>query len=128
MNYKSKNVENKQLIHPAENLIPYHLEVAIKQIYQAVGMTVTRKAFRELEGAEYGACQFGLDKNNIVFRVAKITPIKVGLFVTIWKRPRSTTMPFDSTDPVDFVIVDVIDSQNQGQFILIDKYSLKKVL
>ncbi len=38
------------------------------------------------EGAEYGACSFELNGLKIEHRVAKITPTKVGQFVTIWKR------------------------------------------
>ncbi|EJP05170.1 MepB domain protein [Leptospira interrogans serovar Bulgarica str. Mallika] len=42
--------------------------------------------FFEKEGSDYGACNFELKKWKITFRVAKITPKKVGQFVTLWKR------------------------------------------
>lgn len=72
----------------------------------------------ENESQEYGACRFQLNDYRIVFRVAKITPTKVGQFVTIWKRIGSgPIMPFDLNDPVDFFIVSVRDQDRLGQFI-----------
>lgn len=40
----------------------------------------------EGDNAEYGAYQFTLKEWRIKFRVAKITPIKIGQFVTLYKR------------------------------------------
>ena len=40
----------------------------------------------EIESAEYGAYIFEINGFKIRFRVAKITPTKVGQFVTLWKR------------------------------------------
>ena len=49
--------------------------------------------------------------------MAKITPKKIGQFVTIWKRPEKVTMPFDSNDSIDFVVRDVREGNQAGQFI-----------
>ncbi len=38
------------------------------------------------ESQEYGASTFEMNNKIIKFRVAKITPTKVGQFVTFWKR------------------------------------------
>ena len=40
----------------------------------------------DAESAEYGACTFTLNDLSIRFRIAKITPTKVGQFVTLWER------------------------------------------
>lgn len=49
-------------------------------------MKITKEPTREAEGSEYEACRLGLNGYNIVFRVAKTTPTKIGQFVTVWKR------------------------------------------
>jgi hypothetical protein len=36
----------------------------------------------EAESGEYGACEFKLNGLSVKFRVAKITPTKIGQFVT----------------------------------------------
>jgi hypothetical protein len=72
----------------------------------------------EKESQEYGACSFELNNKKIQFRVAKITPTKIGQFVTIWKRiGTGPTMPFDSQDQVDLFIISVRDKDHFGQFI-----------
>jgi hypothetical protein len=40
----------------------------------------------ERESLEYAACSFKLNSMSVKFRVAKITPTKIGQFVTLWKR------------------------------------------
>lgn len=70
------------------------------------------------ESEEYGACTFKLNERSIIFRVAKITPTKIGQFVTIWKRNTAGTIqPFDVLDEVDFIIISTRDNTNFGQFI-----------
>lgn len=72
----------------------------------------------EPESTEYGACTFVLNGLSICFRVAKITPTKIGQFVTLWKRiGKSPIQPFDLSDPVDFVVVSVRKGDLFGQFV-----------
>ncbi|GAE32914.1 MepB family protein [Alkalihalobacillus hemicellulosilyticus] len=106
--------------------MPYQLEMAIKYAYENVGMTLTNKVIREPESSEYGACRFEIEGKEVVYRDAKITPVKVGQFVTVWKRPLDIIIPFDSTDSVDFIIIGVRDSQNQGQFVFDKKILIEK--
>ncbi|AOZ93407.1 MepB family protein [Paenibacillus crassostreae] len=125
--YKSeKKLEYGQIVDPAINLLPNHLEMAIKHVYEAIGMTVTKEAIREPECAEYGACSLEIEGKDIVFREAKTTPVKIGQFVTIWKRPIDEIIPFDSTDNVDFIVIGVSDSQNQGQFVFDKRILIEK--
>lgn len=115
----------QQIVDPETNNLPHQLEMAMK-VYEACGMTVTNKVIREPESAEYGACRFGMEGKDIVFREAKTTPVKIGQFVTIWKRPIDIILPFDSTDSVDFVVISVSSSQNQGQFVFDKKILIEK--
>lgn len=99
--------------------LPHELISAIRYIYEPAGMKLTSAAFSESESIEYGACRFGINGHNTVFRVAKITPTKIGQFVTIWKRPtvRGEIAPLDVSDGVTFVIISVSDEIHRGQFI-----------
>jgi hypothetical protein len=81
----------------------------------------------EDESQEYGACSFKINGKAIQFRVSKITPKKVGQFVTIWKRnEQGITQPFEETDQIDFIVISSRNGDNFGQFIfpksvLVDK-------
>src|ERR1700722_3340127 len=73
---------------------------------------------REQESAEYGAYAFKLNGFSIRFRVAKITPTKIGQFVTLWKRLGSGPIqPYDISDSVDFFVISVRKDNHFGQFI-----------
>lgn len=73
---------------------------------------------REAESAEYEACRFHLDGKRIICRNAKITPRKIGQFVTFWKRMSGGPIqPFDLTDHIDFYVVNVLRETEFGQFI-----------
>jgi hypothetical protein len=72
----------------------------------------------DAESTEYGACSFVLNGKQIVHRVSKITPTKVGQFVTIWKRNEAgITAPFDHTDPLDFIVITSSNHDQIGQFV-----------
>lgn len=72
----------------------------------------------ELESTEYGACRFLLNNSNVLFRTAKITPTKIGQFVTIWKRINNGPIqPFDSNDKIDFFFISVSKGNQVGLFI-----------
>ena len=73
---------------------------------------------KENESEEYSAYRFQIQDKKICYREAKITPTKTGQFVTLWKRNQSGTIePFDSSDPIDFVIISVRKDENRGLFI-----------
>lgn len=70
------------------------------------------------ESKNYNACKFDLNNLKIIFRKAKITPTKIGQFVTLWKRnSHGITAPFSFSDIFDFVIIYVKSENNSGQFI-----------
>lgn len=76
------------------------------------------KLKRQLESKEYGAYSFELNNLRIISRNAKITPKKVGQFVTFWKRNDNGIIePFHHTDPFDFYIVNVKHNNQIGQFV-----------
>lgn len=72
----------------------------------------------DTESSEYAACSFNINKHEILFRSAKITPTKIGQFVTLWKRSEKGPIePFEIDDSFDFVVVCVHYDNRFGQFI-----------
>ena len=105
----------------------HHDFEAIQQlVYEPLGLVLSNFALAA-ESQEYGACTFEVGGKRIVFRVAKITPTKIGQFVTFWKRiGRGPIMPFDIADPVDFFVISARDSQQFGLFVFPKKVLLEK--
>ena len=99
-----------------DNLHPDFL-AANQLVYKQSGF-ITSKPIKELESEEYGACVFEINNRSVKFRVAKITPKKVGQFVTLWKRiGLGPIMPYDIADPIDLFVVSVRNGDLFGQFV-----------
>ena len=73
----------------------------------------------EKESAEYAAHRFEINNLKILFRQAKITPTKVGQFVTLWKRAKEKDPiePFKITDNIDLFVINVKTEKRFGQFV-----------
>ncbi|QQR49103.1 MepB family protein [bacterium] len=68
-----------------------------------------------------------MNNHAILFRVAKITPTKVGQFVTIWKRNQAgITAPHDLADNIDFFVISVRNGERLGQFVFPTKILAEK--
>ncbi|OQA36316.1 MAG: MepB protein [Candidatus Dependentiae bacterium ADurb.Bin331] len=81
----------------------------------------------EPESVEYNACTFEMNNKIIKFRTAKITPTKIGQFVTLWKRSgNSPIVPYDLADSVDFFAVSVRNAHHFGQFVFPKKVLYEK--
>ncbi len=105
-----KKKDSSEFIHP-------DLIEAQKFAYELSGLTMGHFA-TEMESQEYAASEFKMNDLNIKFRVAKITPTKIGQFVTLWKRIGSGPIqPFDMADPFNLVVISVRTSEHFGQFV-----------
>lgn len=72
---------------------------------------------QDLESTAYKACSYQIDGINIIERTAKITPKKIGQFVTCWKRnAKGITQPFEDSNEFDFFIIKVFDDDFAGYF------------
>ncbi|EKT3966171.1 MepB family protein [Flavobacterium psychrophilum] len=73
----------------------------------------------EKESAEYVAHRFEINNLKILFRQAKITPTKVGQFVTLWKRKKNKNSiePFEISDHIDLFVINVKTEKRFGQFV-----------
>ena len=81
----------------------------------------------EPESKEYHACRYKLDGNTIFYRNAKITPKKVGQFVTFWRRnSEGITEPYKEQDSVDYYVINVESENNLGQFVFPKSTLIKK--
>lgn len=86
-------------------------------LYEHMGLVYT-SPLKELESFDYEACHFALNHRNIMFRTAKITPAKMGAFVTLWKRSeKGVTTPITVDDPYDLFVICVQDRDHFGQFV-----------
>ncbi len=54
-----------------------------------------------------------------MFRQAKITPTKIGQFVTLWKRNsiKNVIEPFEVSDDIDLFVINVKTENRFGQFV-----------
>jgi len=93
------------------------LLAAQRLMYEPAGLSCGNFV-KEAESEEYGAFSFEMGHRSIKFRVAKITPTKIGQFVTLWKRTgNGPIQPYDSSDPIDFFVVSVRNANRFGQFV-----------
>jgi hypothetical protein len=98
--------------------------LAQKYIYEPMGFKCY-EIVCEAESSEYGACTFVMNGKRIIFRVAKITPTKIGQFVTFWKRVNKITTPYDESDSFDLFVVNVSKEGHFGQFVFPKKALLE---
>jgi hypothetical protein len=90
---------------------------AIKEVYETCSLSITDFE-AEPESQEYKACRFRVNGRSIIYRNAKITPKKVGQFVTFWKRnEKGITTPFSETDAFEYYTVNVRMENRFGQFV-----------
>jgi hypothetical protein len=86
-------------------------------IYKPSGLILENLKI-ENESKDYGAAEFTLNNHSIKFRVGKITPTKIGQFVTFWKRiGKGPILPYDFNDSFDFLVVSVRAENHFGQFV-----------
>lgn len=79
------------------------------------------------EAKEYSGCEYQLDLYHFIQRTAKITPKKVGQFVTLWKRDKQgETVPFSDKDLLDFVAILCFQNKRIGHFLFPKDILLKK--
>lgn len=96
------------------------------EIYEKCGLKITDFQI-ETESEEYDACRFELNGCKIISRSAKITPKKVGQFVTFWKRNGNGPIePFEVNDQIDFYAVNVRTEKEFGQFVFPKSVLIKK--
>lgn len=93
------------------------LLIANDFVYKPSGLVLENLNIED-ESEDYGAAEFTLNKHSVKFRVGKITPTKIGQFVTFWKRNgKGPILPYDLNDSFDFLVVSARSENHFGQFI-----------
>ncbi len=95
--------------------------------FYRVGNLKIKNLQEERESQEYGACRFEINGKKVISRNAKITPKKVGQFVTVWKRsPEGITQPLQESDNFDLLVINVRYESQLGQFVFPKSILLEK--
>ena len=84
----------------------------------------------EKESQDYGAAELDFRMHSAKFRAAKVTPKKVGLFVTLWKRDaQKITIPHAFEDPFEHYLIYCYVRGKSGLFIFTKEIlKAKKIL
>lgn len=105
--------------------VPQNLLTAQNHLFTPAQLSVSNVALEE-ESHDYDACHFKLNNYTIQFRSSKITPTKVGQFVTFWKRSKDgITMPHETSDQFDFLMISACCKNQFGLFIFPKKALLQ---
>jgi hypothetical protein len=101
---------------------------AHSEIYRKCGLNISN-FITEPESKEYNACQFQIDGRLAICRTAKITPKKVGQFVTSWKRNnQGITEPFSETNNFHHFVINVNTENRKGQFVFTKSILIAKAI
>lgn len=99
------------------NSISKDLNETIKLIYDPCSFKYNHFS-KEISNKDYGAYFFKLNEFIIRFRSSKITPAKIGQFVTLWERNENgISQPYDISDSADFFVISTRKDNHFGQFI-----------
>ncbi|MFD3593085.1 MepB family protein [Nocardia sp. NPDC058640] len=91
--------------------------VAARNLIGVLGLDISA-AIPESENAEYGACVAEVGRGSVRFRVGKLTPTKVGLFVSVWRRAvDGSTVPLAAESGADLLVITVREEARFGQFV-----------
>jgi len=73
----------------------------------------------EAQNSDYGSGTFQLNSKSVRFRVAKITPNKIGQFVAFWEKDEDNkNQPFSHEKATDLLVINTFTSNNNfGQFV-----------
>ncbi len=108
------------------NILYSDLKSAKELVYDPCGYDL-KKLTIHTEGSAYSACSYELAGKIIEYRTSKITPLKTGQFVTIWRRNNEgITQPLDNSDKMDFIIISSIKGDDFGLFIFPKSVLLSK--
>lgn len=103
------------------------LSYVSKMIYEPNKLAL-ESVQEEKQNAAYGAGTFQIASKTVRFRVANITPTKVGQFVAFWKKDENNkNQPYSYEEAPDLLVITTFKSDNEfGQFIFPKEVILKQ--
>ncbi|MGE6415591.1 MepB family protein [Planococcus kocurii] len=89
-----------------------------KMIYEP-NKFILKSIQEEQQNAKYGAGTFQLSFNTVRFRVAKITPTKIGQFVAFWEKDKNNkNQPYSYEEAPELLVITTFKGEYEfGQFI-----------
>ena len=80
---------------------------------------ILNSVHEEKQNAKYGAGTFQISSRTVRFRVANITPSKVGQFVAFWEKDENNkNQPYSYEEAPDLFVITTFKSEHEfGQFI-----------
>jgi len=86
-------------------------------IFRTYGSRIVN-VIKDKECIDYLGYNFQLGNQQVKFRKAKLTPKKIGQFVTLWKRnDDGQTVPFSVDNDFDFYIIMTTNAHQSGFFV-----------
>ncbi|MDT1996237.1 MepB family protein [Carnobacterium divergens] len=90
----------------------------IDSIFYRPNQFVVKNLAEEVQNREYAGGVFQLNQLSIRFRVAKITPTKIGQFVAFWEKdPLNKNQAFHEMESPDLLVVTTFLGERIGQFV-----------
>lgn len=79
---------------------------------------IVKDVHQEVQNSDYGAGTFHLNSKSVRFRVAKITPTKIGQFVAFWeKNEDNKNQAFSDETATDLLVINTFSDDRFGQFV-----------
>jgi len=66
-----------------------------------------------------------INNKSVRFFAAKVTPKKIGCFVSIWKRENGECTPYSAADKIDCYVIYTEDKNSKGCFIFPEQILLE---
>lgn len=92
----------------------------INEVFYEPNHLTVKDIQEETQNSEYGAGVFQLNCTSVRFRVAKITPTKIGQFVAFWaKDATNKNQAFSVENAPDLLVINTFSNDQQyfGQFV-----------
>ncbi|MFE3574807.1 MepB family protein [Lysinibacillus sp. NPDC059133] len=96
-------------------------------LYEPNDLTI-KNICEETQNSDYGAGIFQLNSKLVRFRVAKITPTKIGQFVSFWEKDEANkNQAFSFDNATDLLVINTFnDNGDFGQFVFPKEVLLKQ--
>lgn len=86
--------------------------------YRYMGCSEPNVEHVDIYNSEYEGIDLSFNQQRYRSRLAKKTPKKNGYFLAIWEKdPAGNNKPYDYESFPDYLIINIIDGQQKGQFI-----------
>lgn len=100
-----------------KSILKEDFELSKKYIFDKCNLSYSEPR-PDKESMEYGAGTFKLNGRTVLVRSSKVTPKKMGQFVTFWKRnDLGVTEAYHMTDAFDLLIINSRSKDLWGQFV-----------